>query len=46
MWARGRGWTLWKALITVAGQIGVNPGEVEKSRHVIDEVLADHARRA
>ncbi|RWN13374.1 MAG: aminoglycoside phosphotransferase family protein [Mesorhizobium sp.] len=45
MWARGRGWTLWKALITVAGQIDVNPVEVEKSRHVIDEVLADHARR-
>ncbi|RUX81770.1 aminoglycoside phosphotransferase family protein, partial [Mesorhizobium sp. M7A.F.Ca.CA.004.08.2.1] len=45
MWARGRGWTLWKALITVAGQIDVYPVEVEKSRHVIDEVLADHARR-
>ncbi|MFD1987817.1 aminoglycoside phosphotransferase family protein [Mesorhizobium newzealandense] len=41
MWARGRGWTLWKALITVAGHIGVNSGEVEKSRRVIDEVLAD-----
>ncbi|MER9946764.1 aminoglycoside phosphotransferase family protein [Mesorhizobium sp. M0047] len=46
MWARGRGWTLWKALITVAGQIDVNPVEVEKSRYVIDEVLADHAQRA
>ncbi|MER9639651.1 aminoglycoside phosphotransferase family protein [Mesorhizobium sp. M0239] len=46
MWARGRGWTLWKALITVAGQIDVNPVEVERSRHVIDEVLADHAHGA
>ncbi|WP_027162665.1 aminoglycoside phosphotransferase family protein [Mesorhizobium sp. WSM1293] len=44
MWARGRGWTLWKALITVAGQIDINPVEVEKSCHVIDEVLADRAR--
>ncbi|MEP6566718.1 MAG: aminoglycoside phosphotransferase, partial [Mesorhizobium sp.] len=44
MWARGRGWTLWKALITVAGHIDINPVEVEKSRLVIDEVLADHAR--
>ena len=44
MWARGRGWTLWKALITLAGHIDINPVEVEKSRHVIDEVLADHAR--
>ncbi|MER9437730.1 aminoglycoside phosphotransferase family protein [Mesorhizobium sp. M0618] len=46
MWARGRGWTLWKALITVAGQIDVNPVEVERSRPVIDEVLADHAHGA
>ncbi|MER8571829.1 aminoglycoside phosphotransferase family protein [Mesorhizobium sp. M1338] len=46
MWARGRGWTLWKALITATGRIDVNPVEVEKSRHVIDEVLADHAQRA
>ncbi|MCF6099867.1 aminoglycoside phosphotransferase family protein [Mesorhizobium muleiense] len=43
-WARGRGWTLWKALITVAGHIDINPVEVEKSRRVIDEVLADHLR--
>lgn len=42
MWARGRGWTLWKALITFAGHMDVNPVEIEKSRHVIDEVLADH----
>jgi aminoglycoside phosphotransferase (APT) family kinase protein len=46
MWARGRGWTLWKALITVAGHIDVNPVEVKKSHHVIDDVLADHARGA
>ncbi|PAQ04654.1 aminoglycoside phosphotransferase family protein [Mesorhizobium temperatum] len=43
-WARGRGWTLWKALITVAGHIDINPVEVEKSRRVIDEVIADHQR--
>lgn len=43
-WARGRGWTLWKALITVAGHTDINPVEVEKSRRVIDEVLADHLR--
>ncbi|RWP15254.1 MAG: aminoglycoside phosphotransferase family protein [Mesorhizobium sp.] len=43
-WARGRGWTLWKALITVAGHIDINPVKVEKSRRVIDEVLADHLR--
>ncbi len=45
-WARGRGWTLWKALIVLAGLSGTTPLEVEKSRRVIDEVLADHRRNA
>jgi aminoglycoside phosphotransferase (APT) family kinase protein len=42
-WARGRGWTLWKALIVLAG-IDANADEASKSRRVIDEVLADHKR--
>lgn len=41
-WARGRGWALWKALIACAAGTGTNHLEVEKSRLVIDEVLADH----
>ncbi|CDX41543.1 Aminoglycoside phosphotransferase [Mesorhizobium sp. SOD10] len=44
-WARGRGWALWKALITVAGH-DANQTEVERQRRVIDEVLADHQRWA
>ncbi|AZO15863.1 aminoglycoside phosphotransferase family protein [Mesorhizobium sp. M2A.F.Ca.ET.043.05.1.1] len=44
-WARGRGWALWKALITVAGH-DANQAEAERQRHVIDEVLADHCRWA
>lgn len=40
-WARGRGWTLWKALITIAGH-DANQREAEKSRKVLVEVLADH----
>ncbi|CDX55921.1 Aminoglycoside phosphotransferase [Mesorhizobium plurifarium] len=40
-WARGRGWALWKALITVAGH-DANQAEAERQRSVIDEVLADH----
>ena len=44
-WARGRGWALWKALITVAGHTN-NQAEVEKSRRVIDEVLADYRNSA
>ena len=44
-WARGRGWTLWKALITVAGH-DANQAEAERSRRVIDEVLADYRKFA
>ncbi|OBQ82054.1 aminoglycoside phosphotransferase family protein [Mesorhizobium sp. WSM3873] len=42
-WARGRGWTLWKALITVAGH-DANQAEVGRQRRVIEEVLADHRK--
>ncbi|MFL5761170.1 MAG: aminoglycoside phosphotransferase family protein [Thermomicrobiales bacterium] len=45
-WARGRGWTLWKALIVYAGLPGTNTLEIDKSRRVINEVLADHNRFA
>lgn len=41
-WARGRGWTLWKALIVYAGLAGTNPLEKENARHVLAEVLADY----
>ena len=41
-WARGRGWTLWKALITLAGHIDTNPLEAGRARRIIYEVLADH----
>ena len=40
-WARGRGWCLWKALITVAGQRENDPAAAEDARRVIREVLAD-----
>jgi len=45
IWARGRGWALWKALITVAGHTN-SQAEVEKSGHVIGEVLADYRNSA
>lgn len=45
-WARGRGWTLWKGLITLAANIHTNPVEAGKAQRVIDEVLADHKRAA
>jgi len=43
-WARGRGWALWKALITLAGHLNANPGEAATARRVIDHVLADHGQ--
>ncbi len=45
-WARGRGWTLWKGLITLAEHIDTNPLEAGRARRVIDEVFADHERGA
>ncbi|MGF1627307.1 MAG: aminoglycoside phosphotransferase family protein [Alphaproteobacteria bacterium] len=40
-WARGRGWTLWKALITLAERLAADRQAVE-SRRVLEVVLADH----
>jgi len=37
-WLRGRGWALWKALITLAKPDIALP-EAEKQRHIIDQVL-------
>jgi aminoglycoside phosphotransferase (APT) family kinase protein len=41
-WARGRGWALWKGLITLAGRI--SPVEAARVRRVVDDVLAEHQR--
>jgi aminoglycoside phosphotransferase (APT) family kinase protein len=44
-WARGRGWALWKALITLVEHRHTNAAKAEEARRVIDEVLADHMMR-
>jgi aminoglycoside phosphotransferase (APT) family kinase protein len=41
-WARGRGWALWKALITLAEYAQTDPLKAKEARRVIDEVLSDH----
>jgi aminoglycoside phosphotransferase (APT) family kinase protein len=41
-WARGRGWTLWKALIVLAALPGANPHGADQSLRIVDEVVADH----
>ena len=44
-WARGRGWTLWKALITWAGLTETNAVEAGEPWRIISEVLVDHGAR-
>lgn len=39
-WARGRGWALWKALITLA-KLDESQRKVDKSNQVIQRILAD-----
>ncbi len=55
-WARGRGWALWKALITLVQAPKANGAQADlaslrfgwrlSARHVIEEVLADYSRQA
>ena len=42
-WARGRGWALWKALITLAGTIGTDPPAAQPAARTLRAVLDDHA---
>ena len=41
-WTRGRGWAIWKALITLARQRENDPAGAAVSRRVISDVIADH----
>lgn len=41
-WARGRAWTLWKALIVAAGITDSNAAEAAEPLRIIDEIIADH----
>ena len=40
-WERGRGWALWKALITLVQQVGVDDAGAERTKRIIDEILTD-----
>ncbi len=44
-WARGRGWALWKALVTLAEYQTTHPLEAE-ARRVVANALADHQHAA
>ena len=41
-WRRGRGWALWKALITYVGSLETDPAAAAMARRVIDDVLDEH----
>lgn len=41
-WARGRGWALWKALITWAHYLDTDPVRVADAERVVGRVLADY----
>jgi aminoglycoside phosphotransferase (APT) family kinase protein len=41
-WARGRGWALWKALITLAGIVQTNAPEAANAQEIIARVIQDH----
>lgn len=42
-WARGRGWALWKALITYAEYRHTDATKAATAKHVIDQILAEYA---
>jgi aminoglycoside phosphotransferase (APT) family kinase protein len=44
MWSRGRGWALWKALITLVGHLERDAPEAAVARRELDTILADHAQ--
>ena len=43
-WVRGRGWALWKALITLARGVQADSEQLQISRRVVTDVLAEHGR--
>jgi aminoglycoside phosphotransferase (APT) family kinase protein len=45
-WSRGRGWTLWKALISLVGHLENDSPDAALARRDIEQVLAEHAQDA
>jgi aminoglycoside phosphotransferase (APT) family kinase protein len=44
-WSRGRGWGLWKALITLVGHLERDAAQAAAAtRHEIDEILTDYSQ--
>ena len=43
-WARGRGWALWKAVVTIGQREGGGGDAKAAARRTIGLVIADHTR--
>jgi len=43
-WSRGRGWGLWKALITLVGHLERDAPQAAITRREIDQILGDYAQ--
>jgi aminoglycoside phosphotransferase (APT) family kinase protein len=43
-WVRGRGWALWKALITMVQHLNTHPIEAATAQWVINQILDDYDR--
>ncbi|SDM12794.1 Predicted kinase, aminoglycoside phosphotransferase (APT) family [Nonomuraea maritima] len=43
-WARGRGWALWKTLVTCANSLGHADEEATNARRVLSEIFSDGVR--
>lgn len=45
LWSRGRGWALWKTLVTCANSVGESDAEAINARRVLDETFAEYEVR-
>jgi hypothetical protein len=46
MWARARGWALWKAVITLADDPRTTSARADENLHVVADLLAEAASDA
>ncbi|MDG4829294.1 aminoglycoside phosphotransferase family protein [Solwaraspora sp. WMMD1047] len=45
LWSRGRGWALWKTLVSCANSVGASDAHAVNSRRVLDEIFAEYGAR-
>ncbi|GAA3165240.1 aminoglycoside phosphotransferase family protein [Nonomuraea salmonea] len=46
LWARARGWALWKALLMLTLTLGSDPAAATEHRRIVTDVLSDHLAHA